>query len=231
MARLREIDTQPVHDRVYRRVRDALMTGVFAPGEPVTIRSLAAELGTSTMPVREALRRLVAERALEVLPSRAFAVPRMSREHLRELLRVRTQVEGMAAEDACARIGDDELRALRGLTARMAEAAEDAAANAVYLRLNRDFHFTVYRAAGSDILIAIIESLWLQAGPYLHALLQGEPLPAEQAEKHHEALIRALERGDAPGARAALVADLTQTADDLIEIALARRHAGRASTG
>ena len=64
--------------RVYRALARGLMAGMFSPGEAVTLRILARRLGTSAMPVREAVSRLIAERALVLLPNRSVIVPRMS---------------------------------------------------------------------------------------------------------------------------------------------------------
>ena len=90
-----------MQDRVYGELRRWLMVGRFLPGESITLRNLAAELGVSPMPVRAALRHLIAEGGFEMLPNRAVRVPRMTRERLRELLAVRRELEGMATAQAC----------------------------------------------------------------------------------------------------------------------------------
>src|SRR5262245_20872628 len=96
-----ERDTMRV--RVYRALARGLMAGLFKPGEAVTLRSLAKRLGTSAMPVREAVSRLIAERALVLLPNRSVIVPRMSRARYIELTETRQMLEGMVTEAACAR--------------------------------------------------------------------------------------------------------------------------------
>ena len=90
------IDKDPVHEKVYQRLRVALMRGEFRPGQSVSIRRLAEDFGTSPMPVREALRRLVAEQAFRRLSNRTFAVPEISASRLEELRSVRVLVEGKA---------------------------------------------------------------------------------------------------------------------------------------
>src|SRR5215475_7570597 len=96
-----ERDTMRV--RVYRSLARGLMAGMFKPGEAVTLRTLAKRLGTSAMPVREAVSRLIAERALVLLPNRSVIVPRMSRERFVELTETRQVLEGMVSEAACVR--------------------------------------------------------------------------------------------------------------------------------
>src|ERR1700739_2073168 len=87
----------PVSQQVYRTLRGLLTTGGFQPGETVSLRNLAKRLGTSAMPVREAVNRLIAEQALQMLPNRQVIVPRMTRRKFFELTRVRQLLEGMAA--------------------------------------------------------------------------------------------------------------------------------------
>src|SRR5437763_3595907 len=105
-----ERDTMRV--RVYRALARGLMAGMFKPGEAVTLRTLAHHLGTSAMPVREAVSRLIAERALVLLPNRSVIVPRMPRARFVELSRARKMLEGMAGEGAAAATTPALLRTL-----------------------------------------------------------------------------------------------------------------------
>src|SRR5689334_12044490 len=92
---LSKLARETLHDRVYDEVKKAIMGAEIEAGEPMTIRALATELGTSVMPVREALRRLVAERALELLPNRSVMLPVMTPERFEEIARIRIALEGM----------------------------------------------------------------------------------------------------------------------------------------
>src|SRR5437660_5804968 len=98
--------------RVYRALARGLMAGMFSPGEAVTLRSLAMRIGTSAMPVRQAVSRLIAERALVLLPNRSVIVPRMPRSRFVELSRARKMLEGMAGEGAAAATTPALLRTL-----------------------------------------------------------------------------------------------------------------------
>src|ERR1700743_3341902 len=93
---LARIDRETVQDRVYGVLRDRLMRGGFEPGQKLKIAELAAALGTSAMPVREALNRLTAERALESMPNRSVRVPSLSKDCLQDLMETRFAVEGLA---------------------------------------------------------------------------------------------------------------------------------------
>ena len=210
------VEKETVHERVYLELRTALMTGAFAPGQNVTIRSLAKAFGTSAMPVREALRRLVAEQALQILPNRSVIVPLMSRAKLDELRRVRVVLEGMAAEQAARHVTPKEIAKLARLIDQMHPMVMSGDAK-TYLAANQDFHFTIYRAARSQVLLPMIESLWLQIGPLLNLLLRDQSIAEMFAVKHHAAALEALRQGDGPGARAAIAGDISEAADILLD--------------
>ncbi len=211
------VDKETVHARVYLELRTALMTGAFAPGQSVTIRSLAEAFGTSAMPVREALRRLVAEQALQILPNRSVIVPLMSRAKLDELRRVRVVLEGMAAEQAATHVTPEEIDKLARLIDEMHPMAMSSDTKG-YLATNQDFHFTIYRAARSQVLIPMIESLWLQIGPFLNLLLNDRAIAEMFAVKHHAAALEALREGDGRGAREAIAGDISEAADILLDL-------------
>lgn len=207
----------PLHEQVYQEVRRALMVGHYRPGEVITIRGLAGTLGTSPMPVRETLRRLVSERALEIGANRSVYVPVMTRAKYREIVNVRVALEGLAAEDAASRIPDEEIARLIEVDETIMRSslrpgdAQDARA---YLGLNQDYHFSIYRAAGSELLMHIIETLWLQVGPTLNYLLH-DSVFAMKAAGTNRAIVDALAKRDGPLARQALVSDITHAAEYL----------------
>ena len=100
-------------ERVHAELRELLMSGELAPGQKMSLRSVAETLGVSIMPVREAVARLVSDRSLEVLPNRAVRVPLMSRVRFRELTAVRLAIEGFAAEEAARNRSDADIFAMR----------------------------------------------------------------------------------------------------------------------
>src|SRR5438094_5955688 len=109
---------------VYRALVRGLMAGMFKPGEAVTLRTLAHRLGTSAMPVRQAVSRLIAERALVLLPNRSVIVPRMSRARFSELSQARQLLEGLATEAAGARATPALLRQLAEINEAMKRSIE-----------------------------------------------------------------------------------------------------------
>ena len=85
LSALHPVDGGTLWQRVYSELRDFLMVGGVPPGEKVTLRQLTTAFGTSLMPVREAVQRLAAEGALEILPNRAIRVPVMTRARVNEI--------------------------------------------------------------------------------------------------------------------------------------------------
>ena len=211
---LSPIPRETLHDRVYAALRRSLIHGAFATGETLRIQELAEKLQTSTMPVREALARLVSEQALEALPNRSVRVPVITREKLEDLARARTLIEGQIIALALPNLRGTDFERLRQL-AEECEAAfrsRDGDRARITSELNHAFHYYIYRAARSAVLIPIIESLWLQSGPYVQAaaILHEEQRDLPGAH-HHWALIDAMERGDEQGAIKALRDDISRS--------------------
>jgi DNA-binding GntR family transcriptional regulator len=208
------------HLRVHAALRRGLMNGDFVPGQRLVVREVAEAYETSAMPVREALRQLVSDGALFDHPNRGVIVPEATVEVISDVSRIRCLIEGAAAEWAATTITDEELRQLEEIDGKMRRSAAGGN-SADYLVLNRDFHFSVYRAARSEVLQSTIERLWLRAGPWLNIMREDATLGLGM--DHHSDVIAALRRGDGRGARRALVADISDAADVMQRAASGRR--------
>jgi DNA-binding GntR family transcriptional regulator len=223
-------DTEPqpsgrgsVQDRVLASLRYGLMSGLFVPGQVVSLRKLAESLGTSPMPVRESLSRLVAANALEELPNRSVRVPRLSAKGLVELFEVRTLIEGMAARIACEQVTEGLIDELAGINGALIAAHQKRDMAAVLVQ-NQKFHFRVYRAANSDILMPLIESLWLRCGPTMfHSFVAPKDL---WDTSQHLALLDAFRRRDGQASQEAMVADIRKSGDYLVSEAASKPLSG-----
>ncbi len=210
---LAPVGRESVQDRVYTELRRALVSGLFAPGQVVTIRQLSDALMTSTMPVRDALGRLISERALEALPNRSIRVPPMTLERIDDLLRTRILIEGEAIALAAPRMTPAIIATLRAYMAewQVLRLDGDPATVDQEATLNQAFHFEIYNACGSPVLIPMIESLWLQSGPCTRAAIFAFSEAGESDSAHfHLNMIDALAAGRAQAAREALVADISR---------------------
>lgn len=204
-----------LEEQAYRRLRQALVEGVFVPGQRLSIRRIAAALGTSPMPARTALRRLAAEQALDVLPSGTAIVPRLTRAAFAELGAIRAELEPLAVRLSVPLI-DAATRATLAGTIRSGRAARETNDAQELLRTDRQFLFTLYRAAAAPMLLGMIEALWLRRGPHFwdaRWLIVGR-VPG--AARHAE-ILAALEARDAPGAALELKAEIESTTAYLLE--------------
>lgn len=212
--KLQRLSKTTLLDQAYEVVKEALMNGQFTPGDTLVIRQLAAEMGTSIMPVRDALQKLVAERALELLPNRTVQVPLITRTAFDQLTAIRLRLEALATECAALRVTAKFMAALRDENDLMIEAVrrQDPAKA---LEANKAFHFTIYRASESELLISYIESLWLRIGPLLKTpwrLSEGSAV-FDRAPDTHQLVIDALAMQDPARAAAAITKDISDAAD------------------
>ena len=197
----------PLNERIYQTVKWGLIVGDYAPNDAISIRRIAAELGTSTMPVREALKRLVSERALTSSANRSFRVADHERKKISELFFLRSSLEGIATELAATRLTAPQIDRLDELAAQMdADVVQRDAKN--YLSRNYTFHFTIYTAAGNGELVSIIESLWAQTGPFLAMGVRNVGMTPDWRRKHGE-IADAIRARDAASARAHIEEDIS----------------------
>jgi DNA-binding GntR family transcriptional regulator len=220
-------------DSIYRQLRESLMTGALRPGQRLTLRDIASQMGTSLMPVREAFRRLTGEGALEPLSNGTTRVPILDVEKLVELTELRKLIEGLAARKAAYMISAEELEAVESANDRMVRAIRERDPIAE-TRANEEFHFGIYRAARSAELIRIIEQVWLRIGPFLAGLLVTYDRPDKSRKRkssaHHAELLKALRARDGERAEAALRADLAEGAlyfEQFVELNRPGRNARR----
>lgn len=198
-------DHLTLQEQVYQRLRLDIMTGKFVPGKSVTIRGLAETLGTSPMPVREALRRLVAERALQLLPNRRVSVPDMTADKYRELTAARIALEPLAAERALPHLDSATRKKLVRLDEQVDEGIQLGDVE-LYLSKNMEFHFTLYRAGPSQVIMPLIESLWLQMVPFLYLAMKRNGLGS--VDDQHHAALDAIIKGDANALGQAIKLDI-----------------------
>ena len=218
LTRPKSVDGAPkqpkgsVQDRIYSELKRRLLVGMFLPGEPLTLRALAAEFGVSPMPIRAAMAQLIAEGGLEMLPNRAVRVQVMTTHRLTELLAVRRNLEGMATAEACMRATDAELVGLHEIHRETMQFIHQKKHHEL-LASNQKFHFTLYGFARSWVLMPMIEMLWLRAGPFIH--LAQKSIGSKLDGRHHAELLEALEKRDPKAARRAMERDIGQAEQSL----------------
>ncbi|NPD13800.1 GntR family transcriptional regulator [Xinfangfangia sp. D13-10-4-6] len=197
----------PTHEVTYSRLRDMILFGALAPGQPVTIQGLISDLDAGMTPVREAIRRLTAEGALMPQGNRRVAVPQMTESVLDQLAWARLAIEPQLARLAMRAMDSQLTERLKNLDERLNTAIAEGNI-AAYLRFNHAFHFALYEAAEAPVLLDIAQSLWLRAGPSLRLVL-GRIGAAQLPDQHAEALA-AMRSGDSEALAAAIAQDIAQ---------------------
>lgn len=143
---------------VYNHVRDAVLSGDLAPGERLNQVQLAARLGASTTPLREALRRLHAEGLVHLDAHRDARVTRLSAAEARHLTEIRLSLDPLAAGLAAKHHTPADAEELRGLLDQLGPIVEDT--DDKVLVSHRRFHSVLHRASGNPLLAQLLDGLW-----------------------------------------------------------------------
>lgn len=217
LAGFDRVERDTLQERVYRQIHHKLLTGQLLPGQQLSINALISALGGSAMPIREALRRLEAERLLVVGSNRSLTVPRLNAMQVAELRDMRLALEGMATERAAPNITESDLAALAGICSEMEQAiaSEDAVR---YLDANWRFHLFIYQLSRMPLMCSIVLQLMARAAPYVRLGLNGNQDHMKRAMRHHYGALEALRRGDGAAARSAIEADILGATADFLKL-------------
>lgn len=158
-------ENMTTHEYVYHRLRNALMIGAIEPGVALKIRALADYMEISPTPIREALRRLSSENALEVLGNRRIVVPQMTAEKFEELVLLRIKLECHAAERGMPYISDIIIDKMSEIDDKMNVEVKKRNYDQLTV-LNQEFHEVLYTANTNQTAMPLIQSVWLQLGPF-----------------------------------------------------------------
>ncbi len=212
-AQLREHD-QPVHQWVYQTLCDWILAGAFVPGVSVTLRGIAERLDVSPTPVREAIRRLAAEGALEVQGNRRITVAQMTPLRLRELRYARLALEPELAEMAFKHLNKRHIKDLRSIDSELNQSLASGDVDH-YIGCNRRFHFGIYRLADSPVLLPLVKSLWLQFAPFTRIVFGR--VGTEYLQDFHADALDALAANDDKKFRRCIANDIREGMDMLYE--------------
>lgn len=189
-------------DYVASHVRTLILGGRLELGSKLDQQSLAEELGVSTIPVREGLRRLEAEGLVRILPRRGAYVAEVSTEEIIEVARIRVPLEELAIKLALPKLTPAALNALAEMNANLKRLTGEAQAGE-WGALNRDWHLSLYRASESPILFQMISTLWDRSTLY-RQLNNARADHRRKSVVEHQSILDALAQKDAAGAARAL---------------------------
>jgi DNA-binding GntR family transcriptional regulator len=197
-------------EEIAGHIREMVMSGQLRPGEFIRLEAIAAQLGTSVTPVREALMLLRGEDMVRQLPRRGYVVAPLSRVDVEDLFAVQAKLAAELARRATGRLDTDALAGLSQLNRSIADKGTDAAQ---LEQFEYEFHRRINTAAESPKLASLLRN----ASQYLpQRFYSSDPAWRERAARDHGSLLAALRSGDAEAAAAAIQAHVLDGADRLI---------------
>ncbi len=192
---VKRLSQTSLNDQIYQNLKWSLIIGEYTPGSVLSIRSLATKMGTSAMPVREALSRLASERLLLSSANRSYRVAELEPKRVADQFFVRARLEGIATSLAVPNLTTRQIDQLGELAKMMVQDIESDD-NENYIIRNYNFHFSIYAAAGNDELFWTIERLWAQTGPFLAQVVRDQDMPEDWQILHTE-IAKAIRARDA----------------------------------
>jgi DNA-binding GntR family transcriptional regulator len=185
------ITRTPLRDEVYREIVELIHRGELQPGSRVKDASLAAQLGVSRTPVREALIRLAREGILDADMGRGFSVCRLEAREMRETGAILGALESLALQ-SCGDISPDQLTRLTQIDRELSSIRSDVDRS---LALDEEWHRTLLAGCPNRRLLEIISSLWQVPRRYMRAYLR-DSRRVTLSTQHHARIIEALRRKD-----------------------------------
>ena len=197
----------PAHETVYQTLRQQILFGELAPGQPVTIQGLTAALDAGMTPVREAIRRLISDGALMFQGNRRVSVPLLTGGDVEELIFARKTIECELVRRASQRMTPEQVDALEEIDLALDRAISKGDI-AGYLVQNYRFHTQLYEHADAPVLSDLADRLWLRFGPSLRVVCGR--LGTQSFPDRHKDMIDALRKKDAEMAALAMERDVAQ---------------------
>ena len=202
-------------DYIADALREAINGGQLEDGAVLNQVELAEHFGVSRVPVREAIRRLEAEGLVEAAAHRRAVVRGLSLDRIAEVYELRALLEGHLVEQAVPHFDRAGVERLGELN----RALRDERDHARWLELNAAFHEALYAPAERPTALELVDSLRQRGERYVQMWSHGRGLArTSQVTREHTAIVRCVRRGDAAGAREAIVAHIEHTRDAVLKL-------------
>ncbi|WP_067728613.1 GntR family transcriptional regulator [Oceanobacillus damuensis] len=191
-------------------LRQAILKGVFKPGERLVQTELAEQIGVSRMPVREALKTLELEGLVTLEPHKGAVVRSITVEDVEEIYELRSVIESLVLKKSIPNLNEENVRALNEMHIQMLKTTDKE----TYVDLNRRFHSLLYSGCDSDRLKSFMETI-------SHGLAQDTPhiIPGqiEKSNMEHEKILEAISSKNIKKAREELEYHIKRTGKELIK--------------
>lgn len=207
------INKETYRAKVYRRLREMVISGQLLPGETITLRGLSARFGVSIAPIREAMVQLESEKVILRRDNRDYRVNTLSERQFKEIFKTRQMLEPYLGERACRRRPSFAVEKAERVFKAM-QAAQNSARH--YISLNHDLHFLFYSYADYDTILEITNGLWSRIGPYLTIIFKGQDV--ERALQMHAEMLAAFRNKDPKSFKRSLLADIRSSLVDVPDL-------------
>jgi Transcriptional regulators len=192
---------RPLREIVYEELKMQVLTGQIEPGSRMMEVELAESLGVSRTPIREAIRQLEKEGLVTIEPRRGAYASQVSVSDMIEILEVRADIEGFAAQLAAERMDNDAKGRLYSIADRYAQAVRDSDTGAM-IKSDTDFHHIIVEGSNNRILLNMVEQIQELVLRFRY-IYYDDFRRIEWMPREHQAIVDQIKKGDAAGARAA----------------------------
>lgn len=209
-----------VKNVLVQQIRDEIIRGHFAPGQRLRLRDLAKQFHVSTQPIRQALSELEAEGLVTSEPRKGAVVTRLSPAELEDIYEIRATLEALATEVAVPHLTEERLDTLDQLVVEidrhLGEGLTERREGVELVRLNNEFHRTLYAASGRQHLLEFTRTLRQRTQHYLHAyMIEQGRMP--HAQNEHRAIVTACREQEAERAKVMMYEHVMKAGRGIIE--------------
>ena len=198
-----------LHEQILGVLKRKMMMGGFAPGQKLPLRALAKSLGTSLMPVRDALQRMESLGVMVTTPARTMMVPVLSEKQQEDITRLRVLLESEAAAKAAMNRTEAELARLASHCAEIRTSAESDDLD-LFLKSNYQFHMCIAEASRISFMGLILEPLWMHIGPLVRDYMPSHE-HIVRSVSFHEKIYDAIQAMDPERASEAMIEDIVES--------------------
>ena len=194
---LAKIEQRRAVDEVYERLREAILTKQFSPGQRLDMDAIAQQLGVSLTPVRSAIELLAADGLVDVQPRSGTFVTTLSARDVEETMDIRCALECLAAEKAVRRLTDEDIQKARRLLKILAKPIREERDSRNHENANSQLHNLLIEASGNRILAEMYKKLNAHLTiARLHSRTPDWKERTKQEQVEHEEMVDAMERRD-----------------------------------
>ena len=208
-------DRYSLRGRVYNSIREKILAGYYNENEELKENAIAAELGVSRTPVREALRQLELEGLVNIIPNKGAYVTGITKKDIHDIYTIRSYLEGLCAKWACENITNAQIEELEEIL----YLSDFHARRSHYSQLvepDNKFHDLLYKASGSKILNHVLSDFH-QYVERVRKITLSRPYRAEQSRKEHAAIVEAIKKRDKDLAEALAHEHMINTIQNITE--------------